>query len=205
MNRIFILSVIFTCLMAISQAGNFIITIDGEEFEFDLGSSQTIKLEDGKEIEVGLAKKEILEFKTETISFNHSHELSPSRSKLDEGLYQTTMMTSTGSVILVQEYDDVDPSNMIDLFVQEMVKEEIAYGYEKKEEVATRTTSNGKKVVGKRVITTNKADIVERFFYTYASEDTGIFVVTQMNKKVAGENDIKMMEEFWNSFQIMLD
>jgi len=184
-------------------AGNYVLTIDGKSQDIDLGQASAITLENGQTLELLLSKKDILNFKTNNFSFDYPSEFTPARTNLGDGIYQTMLATPMGSLILVQEYENMDPSSMIDMMVHELTKEEVQYGY-KIDKTEEAKSVNGNTFKGQKAVATYKDEQNIRYVMTYSARDAGLLVVTMLDK-TAPEKDIKMVEDFWSSLKASME
>jgi hypothetical protein len=100
------LAIIVVACLVCSQAiaGDYVLTIDGKQYEVDIGKQAIINLPDGRNIRVTLDKKAIVSFKSENFSFEHPSKLSPSRTDLGNGVFQTMMASPLGTPLLASVY-----------------------------------------------------------------------------------------------------
>lgn len=193
----------FVVIANLSFAGNYILTVDGESHELSLDNK--IEIEVGnKTVSAVLRQKDHLLYKTESFSFEHQKEYSPSHTDLGDGVLQTAMMTPLGTVIMIQEYSTIDPSGMMDLMINEITKEEREYGYKIDSKPITTTLSNGKVLNGKVVTSKYLESDIERYFYTYGVKDSGLFIITNIDYEIAsGDQDV--IDRFMESLTITLE
>jgi hypothetical protein len=184
-------------------AGNYILKIDGKAYEIDLGAKATVALADGRKVEVVLEKKLIADFKTSNFSFSHPSHVTPSRTDLGDGVYQTMMATASGTMIMIQEYFGINPSGLVDLMLAELLKEEAEYGYDITKTEASKTLANGKTVTGKLAVSKYRADEYERYVLCYGVRDAGILIMTQV-EKAAPRQDLTIIDLFWKSMEITM-
>ncbi|MGH1374809.1 MAG: hypothetical protein ACRBCK_00555 [Alphaproteobacteria bacterium] len=183
-------------------AGNYKVTIDGKVHEVDLGQVNRIVLEDGREIEVVVDKKDVLSFEVDNFSFDYPSAFKPTRTDVGDGIYQTMMATPLGSLVLVQEYTTLDPSHMVDMMVKELTKEEEQYGYQIETSAVTKVV-NGTSFTGKKAIARYKADKSTRFVFAHGARDSGLMVITMVDKDAPAE-DIAMIQKFWESLTVTM-
>ena len=193
--------VAFFCSHAI--AGNYILTIDGKKHEVDVGKQTTIELSDGKKLQVTLKKKAIVSFSAENFSFDHPSSVAPSRTDLGDGIHQTIMTTPLGTLVLVQEYANMDPAGLVDIMLNELTKEEKQYGYKITNSPAKINLSRGKTLTGKKSIATYRGEQTTRHVLCYSIRDAGVMVITQVAKD-APPKDKAMVDAFWETFKISL-
>ena len=168
--------------MKASFAANYILTIGNERHEISLNKTDRIKVGDSY-VSVKLEQKDVLTFTTDNFSFEYPRQYSPSKSNLSDGILQTAMMTPLGTVVMIQEYLNMNPSSLIDLMVNEVTKEERQYGYKIESRDKSITLSDGKKLTGKVVTSKYKGSDIKRYFYTYGIKDSGLFIMTQIDYK----------------------
>ncbi|PID76012.1 MAG: hypothetical protein CSA20_07490 [Deltaproteobacteria bacterium] len=186
------------------MAGNYVLTIDGKKHEVDVGKQTIIKLSDSKTIQIMLEKKAVASFETQSFSFDHPSDVTPSRTDLGDGIYQTLMVTSLGTSTIVQEYADMDPCNFVDMMLNELTKEEKQYGYKITNSSAKIKLAGGKILTGKKSIATYRGDKTTRHVLCYSIRDAGIMIVTQIDKDAPAQ-DRAMIDTFWKTLKITLE
>lgn len=63
----------------VALAGNYILTIDGKQYELDLGEPTTVTIRGDQKVQLKLEKKDVIVFKTSTFSFSHPSSATPAR------------------------------------------------------------------------------------------------------------------------------
>jgi hypothetical protein len=204
MQKILFLAITFTVLTSgYAVAGNYILTIDGKKYEVDLDKKTTIMLFDGKKIQVSLEKKAIISFETKNFSFDHPGNITPSRKDVSDGIFQTTMTSPLGTLVLVQEYENIDPASTVDTMLNELTKEEKQYGYKITNSPAEVKLVGGKALKGKKSIAIYKGKETTRYVLCYSIRDGGVMVIIQINKDAPSE-DRAMIDLFWRTFKLLL-
>ena len=196
---------LFVALLLLSMttgsfAANYILTIGSESYDLSLDEETRIKVGEDY-VAVKLEQKNILLYATENFSFEHPSQYSPSKSNLGDGISQTAMMTPLGSLVLIQEYLNLDPSNLIDLMVNEITKTEREYGYQIETSDHSTTLADGKVLNGKVVTSKYKGSDIKRYFYTYSTKDSGLFIITQVDYEIDPDAD-SIIDRAVNSLQI---
>lgn len=192
------------CVAIISSniiAGNYILTIDGQKYEIDAGKETTLKLTDGRKIQVNLEQKEYVIFRTENFSFEHPSDIVPARTDLGKGIHQTMMSSPVGTLVLVQEYADMDPSSLVDMMLNELTKEEKKYGYKISNSSAKVKLASGSVLTGKKSIASYKGKKTLRQVLCYSLRDAGYMIVTQVADD-ASSKDRAMVAAFWKSLEL---
>ena len=184
-------------------AGNYVLTIDGKKYEVDVGKQKTVELSDGKKIQVTLEKKAIVSFRADNFSFDHPSGFSPSRTDLGDGIHQTMMATPIGTLLLVQEYPNIDPAGIVDMILNELTKEEKQYGYKITNSPAKIKLASGKTLTGKKSIATYRGEQTTRHVLSYSIRDAGVLIITKVGKDATPE-DKSMVGVFWKTLKISL-
>jgi len=184
-------------------AGNYVLTIDGKKYEIEVGKQKTVELSDGKKIQVTLEKKAIVSFIAGNFSFDHPSDVTPSRTDLGDGIHQTIMATPLGTLVLVQEYANMDPAALVDMMLNELTKEEKQYGYKITNSPAKIKLTSGKTLTGKKSIAIYRGEQTTRHVLCYSIRDAGVMIVTQVDKE-APPKDKSMVDSFWKTLKISL-
>ncbi len=196
-----LISVLFLSLLcSISFANeNYILEIDGKTFDIGIDKVKTINI-NGDEHSVKLMQKAFIEYSSGLFSFTHDKDYQPNKTDLGQGIYQSAMMSALGTVIIVQEYTNINPSTLIDLMLQEVTREEVQIGYTYKEEPISQTI-DGKTLNGKLAITSSKNEEWKRAVYAHGKDQEGILIMTMIEKENYN-TETKIIDEFWKNFQI---
>ncbi len=197
--RLFSLCVVLL-LSNLALTGNYILVIDGKEYEVDLDEKSSIQLADGKAINVTLKKKAIVNFKTGLYSFDHPSDVTPTRQDLGEGIHQMMLTTAQGSAVIVQDYTTMDPTPLVDMMLNELTKEEKQYGYKFLDTPYKKKLTDGSEVAGKQSISSLQGQQVTRRVVTIGGKDKGLLIITMLDK-AAPEADKKMIDTFWESLK----
>lgn len=184
-------------------ADDYTLTIDGKQHDVDLGKQAVISLPDGRKINVLLERKAVVSFRSENLTFQHSSKLTPARTEVSPGIFQTMMASPRGSVVLVQEYTSINPCGLIDLMLTELTKEEVQYGYALATSPTAQKLSTGQELNGKKVVSKYKDKETTRRVICFQARDAGIMIVTQIEKDASLE-DFAMIETLWTSLQISM-
>ncbi len=201
--RATMLALVVMALTATSaHAENFTLTINGKKFEVDLDTEKVLKV-GGRKLRVKLAKKTVVLFKTVNFSFDHPSRLSPSRTGLGNGIFQTMMASPVGTLVMVQEYTTLDPSGLVDLMVGELTKEEVKYGYKIVKKAISRKLASGARLKGKLVTSTYRSKVIVRQVLTFKARDAGVLLVTQI-EKTSPVAEAKIIDTFYKTLKITM-
>ncbi len=194
---------LFTCIAQGAFAGNYILQIGEDAYEISLDEDVLIRI-GGGDFPVRLMQKQVLTYETENFSFEYPRKYSPSKSDLGDGTYQTALMTPLGSLVMVQEYLSLNPSDLIDFMVNEVTKEEREYGYQIESSNTSVTLSDGKVLNGKVITSKYKDSDIKRLVYTYGTKDSGLLILTQLDNEVEPGAEV-LIESIIGSLEIMME
>jgi hypothetical protein len=184
------------------MANNYTITINDTKYDFALGEQKQLRV-GNQDLSVKLEQKETVEFKQQSYSFKHSSKYTPSTTTLEEGIIQTAMMTPLGTVVIVQEYQTLNPSALVNLMVNEVTKEERQYGYKIEASPTSITLSDGTVLKGKVVTSKYSGTDIKRYILTHGARDSGLLVMTQIDYTVAGDEE-QVIKTFFDSLVITM-
>lgn len=192
-------TVITLLVVSVSTLGaaDYVITINGISKEISLDRETTIVLPDGTSLKLTLRQKEYLRFVGDLFSFEHKNKYKPNRNSLGDGIFQTMIVTPSGTGIIVQEYKVMNPTGLIDFMLKEITKEEVEYGYKYSEKMIKKKVGEIT-FKGKQAVTTYPGEEWTRCVLAYGGKDKGIIIVTFIEKDNY-EKDKHLIEHLWKS------
>jgi hypothetical protein len=202
--RLRIASLIILCLFSVNGfAANYILTINGKNFDINMDEQQIIKLENQSTLRVTLSKKDIASYKVDNFAFDHPSRLSPSRTDLGHGIYQSMIVSPLGTLVLIQEYTTMDPSGLVDMMLNELTKEEAQYGYKITRSPVTKTLTDGSVLTGTLATSIYKDTENVRHVLCYKARDAGMLIITQYEKGIAPE-EAQIIDLFWKTLNVTM-
>ena len=114
------------------------------------------------------------------------------------------MMTPLGTTIIIQEYTTISPMLAMDYMIEEVTREERDQGYDISSEPSFMGLNDGKKLLGKAIETKHGDIHIKRKVYVYGSKDSGLLIITQYDRELAGQ-EFKIIKQFFNSLTIYMD
>lgn len=177
---------------------NYEITVDGKKYDIGLNETLKAKTKGGKEVSIVLAKKQFAEFADNFVSFEHKSDLNVNSQDLGDGIRQLMMATAMGTVVMVQEYSNLDPSMLVPMLLKEVTKESVKYGHTMTQEESVRTLASGAKLSGLKATLTYQG--AESYWEVLAlgKQDRGILIVTHVSKEFM-VNDGDVLRRFWKT------
>ena len=201
--RHFILILVILVVITPCFAGeNYNLEINGNIYSLESDKEKDVTLPDGTNLKLKLSLKEFLEYESIFFSFLHRNSFKPIRSDLGNGIIQTAMMTATGTGVGVQEYTRLNPSGLIDMVLDTLTKEDVAYGHELKVNDVSKKVGNIE-LKGKEAITTYKGEYWTRTVYVYGGKDEGLLIMTMIKSQFV-DKDIHIIRDFWRTLKIRL-
>lgn len=182
-------------------AGDYVLEMGGQSVDLSLGRKETVTLTNGQKLTLLLTKKEIVTFQGESFSFRHKSTFTPTSSALSKHVTQTMMTTATGTGAIVQEYQSIDPSSLIDIMQNELVKDEVRAGYTLEEKPLEKKLADGTVLKGKTITTTAKTSQWIRTVVAHGDGHQGHLMVTFIERENL-ETDQKFLDLFWQSLAL---
>jgi hypothetical protein len=204
MKKIQLLVVLLVCSFVYAQEGsNYTITINGESFEYSLG--ETIEYDAKKKgpLKISVSQKDNLTYNDGIIVFNHPKSFPISETQLDEGIKQITAINSSGMGFIIQEYEGINPSLMVDLMLNEVTKESVEYGYSETISSVEFNTKDNKVLKGKKSVLEYQGVVDEWVVVTYSWKDGGVLIATMAVDTTDPNVDANFADNFYKSLRII--
>lgn len=199
-----------TCVMLVfasprmaEESKHFEVTINGTTYEMNSGENIDVTTTCGDTMSVSLKKKPYVLFADSFITFQYNSELSPSITKIEDGLTQVMLNTATGTAVMIQEYNGIDPSMLVPMLLQELTKELVEYGYNKNQSDVTRELGSGKTLTGLKATLSYMDQESYYEILSFSGRDMGLIVVTMIDKAFINEKE-DILDRFWNTVAIQI-
>ena len=108
-----------------------------------------------------------------------------------------------GTIVIVQEYDALNPVSLNQLMLQEMTKVSVQAGAKLMQQPATRKLSDGTELTGLRATVKTRTDSTVYEVFSYGGDDRGVMFVT----RIADENvkaEGPLIDKFWETLRLKL-
>ena len=154
----------------------------------------------GQKITVKVSSKDTLVYNAGAYSFKYFKDLKVSKTIVAEGVEQIAILTAEGSGFLIQKYDNLDPSKLNEMMLNEVTKESISYGFEPKRTDYKRKLSSGQSIDINKMFLKYKDDINIYEVGSLGKKDSGIIIMTirmDDDDKTHGNQAIELL---WKSF-----
>jgi hypothetical protein len=183
------------------QTKNFVLTINGKPFPINPG--ETLDLSKSKiELKtISLAQNPLALYADSILSFEHPSDLSVAQTKIEAGIIQLMMANATGTLVILQEYSTMDPSNLNAMMLNELTKKSIQYGYTKSEKAVVKKLKSGAELKGLEAILSYQNEKQYWSVYSIGNKDSGVLIVTHIDESYKA-TDQQMIDRFWESLKI---
>jgi len=184
---------------------NHTITINGETFEYTLGTQFNYESKKKGTINIRVDQKPMQTYNDGIIQFQYGINFPVSETLLDEGVKQISSISSSGLGVFIQEYESIDPSLMLDLMLNEVTKESVEYGYSQTVTPVEIISKNGKKLTGKKAILEYQGMTDEWTVVTYSWKDAGVLIVSMATDVDNTNKSSDYINSFFNSLEILAE
>lgn len=182
---------------------NYEISINEKKYDISLGCDYQIKSDSGETFHFRVNKKAVMTYKNKHISFQHKSDLAISSTDLGNGIRQTMTNSAVGTLVLIQEYNTMNPTTLVNLMLQELTKEQINYGYKMHKETYSKALKDGTELGGKRAILKYNDEEEYWTVLAYGRKDRGFLVITKIDKENL-DTEKNIIDLMWETLQIEL-
>jgi hypothetical protein len=178
--------------------GNYKLTVNGTTIELDLDSEQNLTLPNGPQLTLKLERKATNIFTAKGVSFEHPGSLNVATSEISKNITQHLMASALGSLIIVQNYVDIDASQLVELMTGKMTENDVAGGATIDTKPFTRTLADGRLVKGTRSTfkSVGSESIVE--VLAIKQGQGGRMMITRIDPGIAPDEGA-IIERFWQT------
>ncbi|WP_375239588.1 hypothetical protein [Aurantibacter sp.] len=181
---------------------DYTISIDGKVYDLSINEEQDF-LVNGQNIKIKVAINDTLIFKKDFISFKHLSKNSIANTKIDRGINQYIMMTAGGTGVILQKYDDFDPSMIKEMMLSELTKESVSYGYKLVREDYKRKLESGQEVNVLKAVLEYKGEYEYYEVSTCSKKDEGVLIATMITVDEFDDGGKEMIELFWKTLNVL--
>ena len=195
--KILLLTLLTVSTVAFGQ-DDYKIEINGVSQDISLDKEYVLPI-NGKNVTIKVLAKDVVVYKDELFSFDHSKDYKISKTKIEGGIEQLMLMTAEGSGILIQKYETIDPTGLNNLMISEITKESINYGFKMDRQVITKELKSGQKIKVDKAVLTYKDEVNIYEVMSIGKKDEGIVVVTMIMDKTQSAQGEKIIDLMWKT------
>jgi hypothetical protein len=177
------------------------ITINGTQMDLNLDQDITYNTAGGDVITIRVHRKDAATYKDKYVTFTYPTNLSVAKSAVQTGVDQLLMATANGTVVMVQEYDEMDPTQLVDLLLNSVVSDDIKEGWHQHRTEVSKKLADGHVLTGKQDVLTYGEEKSTVEVLAYDNEDRGVAIVTQISGDNVAE-DGKVLSDFWQALAL---
>ena len=202
MKHIALIFFLFIAFQASAQE-DYTIQIGDSIYKVGLNTKYDLTV-NGKKIPVSVKMNDTLSYNDEFISFKYPKGFSVSKTKLDEGIEQITIMTADGSGIMIQKYAAFDPSTIQEMLLTEVTKESVTYGFVKTRQDHYKTIASGHKADVKKAVLKYKDEVNIYEITSFGKKDEGLLLMTVRMDDAKDSNGEKLIAMMWQSLRFKM-
>lgn len=192
---------LFTHPVLSDDSKNYVLSVEGKDYEINLDGSVVAKTKEGKDITIGLKRKEFSTFTKDGVSFEHRSDLSVAATDIEKDIHQYLTASALGTLIIIQQYDNLNPATLTELMLKQLSADDLATGYTMDKSDFSRTLADGTVMKGLRANLKHKNDDVDLQVVAVDSGDGGIIAMTRLNHDM-GAAEEPIIERFWATLKL---
>lgn len=200
MRKLLVVLSIFCSLKGVSQE-DFVIRLNDTLINVALDKSYTINVK-GTHLQFTVSSKDTLTYTNTFYSFQYPKAFKVSRSKIDVGIDQVSILTAEGSGMIIQKYESLNPTSLNEMMLKEITKESITYGFESKRSVYKRKLKSGQEIEVTRAILRYKENVNIYEVASIGKKDAGLVIVTMRMDEDSNTEGQKIIDLMWHSLTV---
>ncbi len=199
---IFFISLVFLSHPVFAEdSKNYVLSVEGKDYEIGLDGSVVAKTKEGQDITIGLKRKEFSTFTKDVVSFEHRSDLSVAATDIERDIHQYLTASALGTLIIIQQYDTLNPSSLTELMLKQLSADDLATGYTMDKSDFSRTLADGTVMKGLRANLKHKNDDVDLQVLATDSGDGGVIAMTRINHDM-GAAEAPIIDRFWATLKL---
>jgi hypothetical protein len=183
------------------MAKDFVITIDGTDYDLDPGDSLTVRSSSGSVVAVTLNKREFSTFHKADISFEHPGTLSVASTDIETDIHQHLLASALGTVLLIQHYDNISSDGLAEVLFAALIRDDAKLSAHIEKQSFNRTLIDGTIVSGVKAHITNATDDVTLEVLGSNRGDGAVMAVSRIDLKSAASEQ-PLVDRFWATLKL---
>jgi hypothetical protein len=179
----------------------FTVTIDGMNVPINPGETVPVKLKDGRTVTVGLIRNPFSQWSDDMLSFDHPSGLTVATQKLSNNITQHLLASAVGTVIIVQEYEGLDPTMLKQFMMNELIKDDVKIGSAFRQSDTAKTLASGIKLSGIEGVLKSRTELKTVNVLSYGKDGQGVILVTVITDDRKA-TDQAFLDQFWNTLAL---
>lgn len=197
MKNLLFIFLLFTTISSCAQ-NDYNVKINGQNISIGLDKEYNITI-DGKNINFIVSLKDTLKYDDDLYSFLYSKDYKISKTSIDSGIEQISILTAEGNGMMIQKYTNFNPTQLNLIMLKEITKESISYGFTEERKDYSRKLISGQNININQAVLKYKDEANIYEVASIGKKDEGILIVTiqlDNNKTSQGK---KIIELLWNT------
>lgn len=196
-----ILAALATPALAADTAKNFVVTIDGQDYEINPGDNLSVKSKAGKALKIALKRKEFAIFETGLVKFEYRGDLSVASTSIDPNIRQHLVASALGTLLIIQQYDKINPGMLTDFMLKQMTDGDVAAAARLDSVPFTLTLADGTVMKGVKASVKSDKDDVSLQVLAADTGAGGVMAISRINNDM-GKDEQPIVDRFWKSLSL---
>ncbi len=179
----------------------FTVTVDGVNAKLNAGETVQVTLQDGRTVEVGLTVNPFAQWSDDMLAFDHPGSLAVATHRLNEAITQHMMASAIGTVVIIQEYETIDPTSLKQLMMNELTKGDVKAGAELTQSETGRNLPSGTKLSGLKGVLKSRKEIKTVEVFSYGTDGRGVLLMSMIADENKG-TDQAVLDKFWDTLAL---
>jgi hypothetical protein len=180
---------------------NFILIIDGKNYELNPGDKLNAKSKAGKSISIELKRKEFATFVNGALQFEYRGDLSVASTNIDTDIHQHLVASALGTLLIVQQYDKINPAMLTEFMLKQMTDGDVAAAAKLESTPYSMKLIDGTEMKGVKASIKSEKDDVSMQVLAADTGVGGVMAISRINNDM-GKNDQPIIDRFWSTLKV---
>jgi len=195
-----IVLIIFCSLKAFCQE-DYVMRLNDTLINVVLDKPYNIDLK-GTKFRFIVSSKDTLTYSSSFFSFLYPKTFKVTDTKVENGIEQASILSPEGSGLIIQKYETMNPTTLNELFLSELTKESISYGFISKRTTYKRKLKSGQEVEITRATLRYKEEVNVYEVASIGKKDAGLMILTISLGEGKFPEGQKVIDLMWNSLAV---
>jgi hypothetical protein len=180
---------------------NFILIVDGKNYELNPGDKLNAKSKAGKSISIELKRKEFATFVNGALQFEYRGDLSVASTNIDTDIHQHLVASALGTLLIVQQYDKINPAMLTEFMLKQMTDGDVAAAAKLESTPYSMKLIDGTEMKGVKASIKSEKDDVSMQVLAADTGVGGVMAISRINNDM-GKNDQPIIDRFWSTLKV---
>jgi hypothetical protein len=197
----FLSAVLITTAQSSESTRNYVVTINGQNFELNPGETIKSKTKTGAAISIALKRKEFTTFENGPLKFEYRSDLSVASTDVDSDIHQHLVASALGTLLIVQQYDKLNPATLTDFMLKQMTDDDVAASAKLQSKPFSIKLSDGTLMKGLKASIKSAKDDVTMEVLAADTGIGGVMAISRINTDMA-KNEQPIIDRFWKTLRV---